>query len=131
MSSRGRISGGVRHGVSASSVGLFWIIFGWGAAAAGQSWVARCNELEFRFDRETKLAQVSMVTAKGLFPLAQGKVHFDNGLAMRAGLSGLGEGAGMDVGLNRDRKIVYVLRKTAETGAKDDAVFCATDIRVE
>ena len=98
--------------------------------AQSQAWVARCNGLEFRFDAERK-ATVSMVTANGLFPLAVGKVHFDNGLARRAALSGLGDGPAMDVGVNRDRKIVYVFRKDPDTGAKEDAVFCATDVRVE
>lgn len=98
--------------------------------AQPQSWVARCNGLEFRFDAERK-ATVAMVTDNGQFPLAVGKVHFDNGLARRATLSGLGDGPAMDVGLNRDRKIVYVFRKDPDTGVKEDAVFCATDVRVE
>lgn len=137
MSSRGLAGSSVRRGALALGVAFSALSFGASRPAPtlekpkGSSWVARCNELEFRFDSLRKQAQVSMVTPKGLFPLAVGRVHFDNGLAMRATLTGLGEGPSMDVGLNRDRKIVYVFRKNAETGAKDDAVFCATEIRVE
>lgn len=129
MTKQGNRRGGLRHGAAWKWAGLG--LLGWTATGFGQSWVARCNELEFRFDRDKKQASVSMVTPKKLFPLAVGRIHFDNGLAMRAALEGLGDGPRMDVGLNRDRKIVYVFRKTPETDAKDDAVFCATEIRVE
>jgi hypothetical protein len=98
--------------------------------AQPQRWLARGNGLEFRFDAERK-ATVAMVTDNGQFPRAMGKVHFDNGLARRATLSGLGDGPARDVGLHRNGKIVDVFRKDPDTGVKEDAVFCATDVRVE
>ena len=104
------------------------------ATAGADTWVARCNDLHFTFDRSTKKASIYMKTTNGIFQIAGGAIGFDNGVAVRAPMAGLPEGVQgpmTEVGLNRDRNIVYVLYRNPDTGQRKDGVYCQTRISVE
>jgi hypothetical protein len=104
------------------------------APALADSWVADCNDLHFTFDRTSKKASVYVKTNKGIFQISTGTIGFDNDVAVRAPLAGLPEGvkgAMTEIGLNRDRNVVYVLYRNPDTGQTKDGVFCSAPITVE
>lgn len=109
---------------------LFLILFT-GSHALAEVWVAECKGLEFRFDRTTGVATVSMVTPAGRFQISKGKIGFDNGFAVRAPfeISPDGERGPTDIGLNPGRGIVYAMQRITHDKVRD-AVFCETGIEI-
>lgn len=102
--------------------------------ALAESWVAKCQNLHFKFDRAKHRSYVYMKTSNGVFQISQGEITFDNGVAMRSPLSGIPDGISgpmSEVGLNRSRSIVYVLYRNPNTGQLKDGVFCETPITAE
>ncbi len=106
-------------GMAVSGVGM----------AAGKTWVARCNDLEFQFGGEGGKAFLLMKTTDGLFQVATGKVTFDNGVARRATLDETKEDAPFtQVGLNRSRGIVYLVAKNPKDVNSKDGIYCHTEV---
>ena len=102
--------------------------------ASADTWTAACNNLEFRFDRANKRGAILMKSVGGTsFEVATGTIALDNDVALRAVFSPppmADDDPIIEVGLNKSRKIVYLVRH--KTGAKDvkDGVFCEAPIQV-
>jgi hypothetical protein len=112
---------------------MFWLVTSSNAAHA-QTWSAKCNDLHFSFNRATRKAIIYFKTTNGIFEISEGRINFDNGVALRAPMSGVPDGVlgpMSEVGLNKSRNIVYVLYRNPDTGHKKDGVFCQTTISVE
>lgn len=104
------------------------------ANSFAETWIARCNGMQFNFNRTGKSALFYMNTSTGIYQIATGKIIFDNGIAMRAPITGNSPGYNglslTDIGLNKDRKNVYVLYRHPQTGEVKDGVFCNSEIQV-
>ncbi len=75
-----------------------------------------------------------VTTTGGTFQVASGKITFDNGVAMRAPMEGVPDGPTgpmSEIGLNKSRKVVYVLYRNPNSGQVKDGVLCETPITVE
>lgn len=107
---------------------------GLNAPAFAEVWVAKCHGMEFHYDRATKKASIVMVSAGGLaFEVATGVIKVDNGVALRAIVSQppiADDDLIVEVGLNKSRNIVYLVRHPAGTGEVKDGVYCETPIAV-
>lgn len=107
------------------------------ALAHGETWVAKCNGLEFRFDRAAKRATVAMQAIGGAvsYEILSGPIVLDkNGFSLRASISPppIDEDDPIkEIGINKSRNIVYLYRlnNNRATGAKD-GVFCETPVTV-
>ena len=102
--------------------------------AAADTWLARCGNLNLKFHRKTLKAEMFVTTTGGTFQVASGKITFDNGIAMRAPMEGIPDGPTgpmSEIGLNKSRKVVYVLYRNPNTGQVKDGVLCETPITVE
>ncbi len=109
--------------------GLFLSSVGW-----GETWTARCGNVHLKFNRSTHKSEIYLQTAGGVFQVAGGDITFDNGTAMRSPMAGIKEGPNgpiSEIGLNKSRRIVYVLYRNPETGQVKDGVLCDTPITLE
>jgi hypothetical protein len=106
----------------------------WGNAAQAETWVGRCGNVHVKFDRKALKAGIYLQTNGGTFQIATGKIVFDNGAAMRAPMEGIQDGPMgpmSEIGLNKSRKVVYVLYRNPNTGQVKDGVLCESPITVE
>ena len=105
-----------------------------GGAAHAETWTARCGNVSFKFLRKQLKAEMYLQTTGGTFQIASGKIAFDNGVAMRSPMEGIPDGPmgpQAEIGLNRSRRMVYVLYRNPNTGQVKDGVLCETPITVE
>jgi hypothetical protein len=109
-------------------------LLGVSASAHAETWIARCNNLQFNFDKTHKTALIYFKTSTGIYQMAKGEVSFDNGTALRAAIDGNSVGFGgqslTEIGLNRSRNIVYVQYRHPTTGAITTGEFCSTTIQI-
>jgi hypothetical protein len=102
--------------------------------ASAETWIASCNNLQFNFNRTSRVALVYFKTSTGIYQMARGSIGFDNGYALRApldGNSGLSSGLSLtEVGLNPSRNLVWVQYRNPTTGAITTGDFCTTQIQV-
>lgn len=102
--------------------------------AYAETWTGRCDNVHVKFDRKTNKADLFLQTTGGVFQVATGKIAFDNGVALRAPMEGIPDGPSgpiSEIGLNKSRKIVYVLYRNPNTGQVKDGVLCETPITTE
>ena len=100
----------------------------------GEIWTARCGNVHVKFNRSAHTSEIYLQTTGGVFQVAGGNITFDNGTAMRSPMTGIKEGHSgpiSEIGLNKSRRIVYVLYRNPETGQVKDGVLCDTPITVE
>ena len=104
------------------------------AGAMAETWTAKCHNLEFHYDRSTRRAAILMQVAGGaMFEVATGTIGLDNGVALRATVSPppvADDDPINEVGLNKSRNIVYLVRHRAGSNEVKDGVFCETPITV-
>jgi len=97
-----------------------------------ETWVARCSNLQFQFDRSNKLAYLYLNTTIGLLQVAQGTISIDNGVLMRAPMSGnalsFNDLALTEVELNPSNKAVNVQYRSPIDGTVSSGKFCNTVI---
>ena len=102
--------------------------------AYAETWSARCGNVHVKFNRKSNRAELFLQTTGGVFQVANGKIAFDNGVALRSPMEGIPDGpAGpiTEIGLNKSRKIVYVLYRNPNTGQVKDGVLCEAPITTE
>jgi hypothetical protein len=104
-------------------------------SAFAETWIARCNGMQFNFDKTHKSFLLYFnVPNVGTVQMATGKVIFDNGTALRGPVNGnpLGfQGQPLtEIGLNTSRKIVYVLYRHPSTGEIKSGTFCESAIQI-
>jgi hypothetical protein len=104
------------------------------ASAKAETWIARCNNLQFNFDKNGKVALIYFKTSTGIYQMAKGDIGFDNGVALRASVDGNSAGFGgqslTEIGLNKSRNLVYVQYRHPTTGAVTAGDFCSTPIQI-
>jgi len=102
--------------------------------ASAETWTAGCHSLEFRFDRTNKKASIFMKSVGAVaYEVATGTIALDNGTALRAVFSPppmADDDPIIEVGLNKSRKIVYLVRHRSGSNDVKDGVFCETPIQV-
>ncbi len=110
------------------------LTLGLAGTACADVWSAKCNGMQFHFDRATKKATIEMVSAGGVgFEVTTGTIKVDNGVALRAIVSAApiaDDDPVVEVGLNKSRNIVYLVRHNSGSGEVKDGVFCETPITV-
>ena len=115
-------------------VTLCFAVLGFSALAQAETWIARCNNLQFNFDRNGKTALVYFKTSTGIYQMAKGSIGFDNGVVLRAPLDGNSAGFGgqslTEIGLNKSRNVVYVQYRHPSTGALSSGEFCNAQIQM-
>ena len=97
-----------------------------------ETWIANCNNLQFNFDRTSKIVLLNFNTTSGLMQMAKGSILFDDGVTLRAALDGNSVGylglALTEIELNPSKKVVNILYRNPSSGAVTYALFCATTI---
>lgn len=105
------------------------------ATVRAETWSARCNGLEFQFDKTSRTAVVFVVTTEGpQFPIAQGPISFDNGVALRGAMKHTGASlvpVESEIGLNKSRNVVYIQSKNPLTGEVTSGKFCEAKIEIK
>ena len=102
--------------------------------AYAETWSARCGNVHVKFNRKSNRAELFLQTTGGVFQVANGKIAFDNGVALRSPMEGIPDGPQgpiSEIGLNMSRKIVYVLYRNPNTGQVKDGVLCEAPITTE
>ncbi len=114
----------------------FWfsgLALGLCSVVSAETWVAKCNGMQFKYDRTNKKASIEMLSAGGIpFEVTNGTIKVDNGVALRAVVSAppiADDDPIIEVGLNKSRSIVYLVRHTSGNDVKD-GVFCETPITI-
>jgi hypothetical protein len=106
---------------------------GFANAAFAETWIGRCNKLQFNFNRTSKTFLVYFDTSAGIFQMAKGKISFDNGSAVRGAIDGNGFGSDgqpiTQIGLNPSRNLIYVLYNHPTTNEIKSGDFCSTTIQ--
>lgn len=101
-------------------------------ALQAETWIARCNKLQFNFDRSSKSYLLYFETSAGIFQMGTGRITFDNGSAMRGPLTGNAFGTDgqpiTEIGLNPSRNLVYVLYRHPTDHTTKSGDFCTTSI---
>ncbi|MDJ0798093.1 MAG: hypothetical protein QNJ51_14955 [Calothrix sp. MO_167.B12] len=103
-------------------------------AARAETWIARCKDLQFNFNRDSKSYLVYFKTNTGIYQVARGKIIFDNGISIRGPI--YGNGVGQDgqpitqIGLNRSRRTVWVLWNHPRENQQKSGTFCDTGIQI-
>ena len=114
-----------------ATIGLFSVLMS--TSAMAETWIARCNNLQFNFDRTSKSFLVYFNTSTGIYQMARGRIIFDNGVAIRGPVEA--NGAGSDgnpitqIGLNPSRNLVYVMYDHPSTDEVRNGDFCTTRIQ--
>jgi len=119
---------GIKHSI------LLVLILFLGGAARAETWTARCGNVSFKFQRKQLKAEMYLQTTGGTFQVASGKIAFDNGVALRSPMEGIPDGPmgpQAEIGLNKSRRMVYVIYRNPNTGQVKDGVLCETPITVE
>jgi hypothetical protein len=97
-----------------------------------ETWIARCNNLQFNFNRTAKTYLLYFKTSAGIFQMGTGTITFDNGTALRGPLSGNAFGTDgapiTEIGLNPSRNLVYVLYRHPTEHTTQSGDFCTTAI---
>ncbi|NDE16548.1 hypothetical protein EBZ80_16620 [bacterium] len=98
-----------------------------------ETWIARCNNLQFNFNRTSKTFLVYFSTSTGIYQMARGKITFDNGTAVRGPIEANGVGSDgnpiTQIGLNPSRNLVYVLYDNPTSTEVRNGDFCSTQIQ--
>jgi hypothetical protein len=98
------------------------------------TWIGACNNLQFTFNRKTKIFLLHFKTDAGTFEMARGKVVFDNNIAVSAAITGAPQGAMgktiTEIGINKDRNIIYVQYCDPNTGKVTSGTFGKTEVEV-
>ncbi len=101
-------------------------------ALHAETWIARCNNLQFNFDRDAKSYILYFKTSAGIFQMGTGKIIFDNGSAIRGPLTGNPIGTSgeplTEIGLNPSRNLVYILYHNLTDHTTKSGDFCTTTI---
>ena len=109
-------------------------LVGFSLSAQAETWIARCNNLQFNFDKTSKVALIYFKTSTGIYQMAKGTIGFDNGIALRAPLDGNSVGymgqSLTEIGLNKSRNLVYVQYRHPTTGALTPGDFCTAQIQI-
>ncbi|MEY4631657.1 MAG: hypothetical protein RIQ81_1777 [Pseudomonadota bacterium] len=102
-------------------------------SAMAETWIARCNNLQFNFDRTSKTFFVYFSTSTGIYQMARGRIIFDNGTAIRGPIEANGVGSDgnpiTQIGLNPSRSLVYVMYDHPTTNEVKNGDFCTTRIQ--
>jgi hypothetical protein len=109
------------------------LIFSLSATALqAETWIARCNNLQFNFNRDSKSYILYFKTSAGIFQMGTGTIIFDNGSAIRGPLTGNAFGTNgeplTEIGLNPSRNLVYVLYRNLTDHTTKSGDFCTTTI---
>lgn len=109
------------------------VVFGLFASAAyAETWIARCNKLQFNFNRSSKSYLMYFETSSGIFQMGTGRITFDNGTALRGPLTGNAFGTDgqpiTEIGLNPSRNLVYVLYRHPTDHTTKSGDFCTATI---
>lgn len=108
--------------------------------ALAETWIAKCNNVQFNFQRDSDRFLVYFQTDTGTYQIAQGEIAFDNGTALRGPVQGndayIGAGGGSNqgepitqIGLNPSRNLVYVFYQHPRNNSQKTGKFCNTEIR--
>lgn len=101
-------------------------------AIHAETWIARCNNLQFNFNRTSKTYLLYFNTSAGIFQMGTGRITFDNGSALRGPLTGNAFGTDgepiTEIGLNPSRNLVYVLYRHPTDHTTKSGDFCTTTI---
>ena len=121
----------MRNILSNGIAGLFLVAFS--SAAMAETWIARCNNVQFNFNRTSKTFLVYFNTSTGIYQMARGKITFDNGTAVRGPIEANGVGADgspiTQIGLNPSRNLVYVMYDNPTSTEVRNGDFCSTQIQ--
>ncbi len=110
------------------------------APASADTWIAKCNNLQFNFQRDNDRFLVYFQTDNGTYQVAQGSITFDNGTAVRGPVKGndsyIGAGGGNNanspitqIGLNSSRNMVYIFYQHPRNNTQETGTFCNTQIQ--
>lgn len=103
------------------------------SSAMAETWIARCNNLQFNFNRTSKTFLVYFSTSTGIYQMARGKIIFDNGTAIRGPIEANSVGSDgnpiTQIGLNPSRNLVYVMYDNPTTTEIKNGDFCTTQIQ--
>jgi len=103
------------------------------SSAFAETWIARCNNLQFNFNKDNSSYLVYFKTTAGIFQIAKGDITFDNGVVLRGPVDGNGFGNDgkpiTQIGLNPSRKIVYVFYQHPYNNTSKSGTFCKTSIQ--
>lgn len=104
-------------------------------SALAETWIARCNGMQFNFNRTNKSFLLYFnVPNVGIVQMATGRIIFDNGTAIRGPVSGNPSGFNgetlTEIGLNASRNNVYVQYRHPGTGEIKAGPFCTSTIQV-
>lgn len=106
------------------------VFFFSGTTLHAETWIARCNHLQFNFNRTSKSYILYFDTSAGIFQMGTGKITFDNGSAMRGPMTGNAFGTDgepmTEIGLNPSRNLVYVLYRHPTEHTTKTGDFCTT-----
>lgn len=98
-----------------------------------ETWVARCNNLQFNFNRTAGTYLLYFNTSAGILQMGKGTITFDNGTALRGPLTGNSFGTDGEpitqIGLNQSRGLVYVLYRHPTDHTTKTGDFCTTTIQ--
>jgi hypothetical protein len=104
-------------------------------SAFGDTWIARCNGMQFNFDKTSKTFLLYFnVPDVGIVQMATGRIIFDNGVAVRGPITGNPLGFNgqtlTEIGINNSRKNVYVQYRHPSTGALKSGAFCSSAVQI-
>lgn len=102
------------------------------SSAFAETWIARCNNLQFNFNKDNSSYLVYLKTTAGILQVAKGDITFDNGVVLRGPIDGNSIGNDgqpvTQIGLNPNRKIVYVYYQHPYNDTTKSGTFCRTNI---
>jgi hypothetical protein len=114
-------------------VSVLFMVAAMSAQALAETWIARCNELQFNFNRSNRTFLVYFKTSAGILQMAKGAITFDNGTALRGPVDGNSYGSDgqpvTQIGLNPSRNLVYVLYTHPFDHSTKSGDFCTTTIQ--
>ena len=109
---------------------VLFILLANNPSTLSETWTAKCNSVQFTFDRTNQKALLFFNTTLGSMQIAQGTIDYDDGNILRAPMDGNAPSFNglTEIELNASQNKVNIRYLDTSTGTISDGLFCSAKI---